>query len=211
VDGAMVRDWSDRADSLNRQPDFRKLLGEPAWARLPTSVRARFATDVHEGVVTHYFGEVNVKASVLGRCFAQLCRLIGTPVAPCIGTSVPMHVRVFDNGKGVAWERCYEFAGRAPITVQSTKQIDDDGNLVESLSAGLYMRLSVHEEQGRLHFVSSDYFFRLGRWRLHVPGWFPPGQTHVIHEDLGNGYFRFTMRTEHSWLGEMFLQDGVFH
>ena len=38
-----------------------------------------------------------------------------------------------------------------------------------------------------------------------------PGQTTVIHRDLGNGAFRFIFFTQHLWFGEMFYQEGVFH
>jgi Domain of unknown function (DUF4166) len=54
------------------------------------------------------------------------------------------------------------------------------------------------------------YFFRVGSWRLNIPDWFPPGMTCVVHEDKGNGRFRFVMRTSHAWFGEMFVQDGEF-
>jgi len=46
--------------------------------------------------------------------------------------------------------------------------------------------------------------------RIPLPHWFPPGQTTVIHRDLGDGRFRFILRTSHPWCGEMFYQEGVF-
>jgi len=191
------------------RPDFRKLLGDAAWNRLPGAVRERFDVDAHRTVVI-YRGETLVKASRCGRCFAQLCRLIGTPVAPFVGERVPMLVRVFGGPNGVVWERRYEFADRAPVVVRSTKQMDE-GALVEGLNAGLHMRLRVYEECGQLHFLSAGYYFRAGPLRFNLPQWFLPGVTHVVHEDLGAGNFRFTMRTEHRWFGEMFFQDGVFN
>lgn len=194
----------------DRRPDFRKLLGPVAWENLPPAVRARFAIEAHDGKTTVYRGQMQVKASLGGRWFAQLCRLIGTPVAPFVGAEVPVHVGVFDCAEGVVWERRYEFPGRAPTIVRSIKQVDVDGTLIEALNAGLHMRLRVYEDRGAVHFVSIGYFFRAGWLRFSLPDWFLPGTTHVIHEDQGNGRFRFTMQTEHRWFGEMFFQDGIF-
>lgn len=217
----------------DRHPDFQKLLGPRAWEKLPAAVRTRFAADAHDSADTVYEGSMRVSASFAGRVMAHVCRLIGTPVVPYVGQEIPVRVRVFNGKHGVVWERRYEFPGRPASVVRSTKQLDDDGMLVEALNAGLHMRLRVFEEDGALHFVSTGYFllalqegsfaarliralyplnafFRLGAVRVDLPRWFLPGITHVVHEDLGNGLFRFLMRTEHSHFGEMFLQDGVF-
>jgi hypothetical protein len=195
-----------------RSPDFRRLLGIDAWQRLPVAVRARFA---HEGAASRvivYRGRMSVRASFFGRCLAHVCRMIGTPVAPHVDEDVPVTVRVFDrpDGSGTVWERRYDFAGRASVTVSSTKQMEDDGTLFEALGAGLRMRLRVFERDGALHFLSTGYFFQIGRLRIALPSWMPPGATHVIHEDLGGGAFRFTMRTTQPPQGVMYWQSGSF-
>lgn len=215
MSAAILREFNGRNERVeprwrDRHPDFRKLLGEAAWKRLPAAVQLRFAADAHDSAATVYRGRMQVRASLCGRWFAQLCRLIGTPVAPFVGDTVPVHVRVSNCDRGIVWERRYEFPDRAPVTVSSIKQLDDDGTLVEALNAGLHMRLRVYEERGELHFLSTGYFFRAGRIRLALPGWFLPGATHVIHEDRGDGQFRFSMSTEHAWFGEMFFQEGLF-
>ena len=209
TDGSAENDFP-RTSRSRYLPDFHQLLGPQAWQKLPAAVRARFAADAHDAAATVYEGRMQIKASLAGRVLVHLCRLIGTPVAPYVGPEVPVHVRVFNGRHGVVWERRYEFPGRAPIVVRSTKQLDDDGMLVEALNAGLHMRLRVFEQAGALHFVSAGYFFRLGAVRVNLPDWFLPGITHVVHEDLGDGKFRFLMRTQHDQFGEMYLQDGVF-
>jgi hypothetical protein len=205
VEHAHTTDCPARASA----PNFERLLGPDAWQRLPAAVRARFATDAHaHSKTTIYAGTAVVRATLAGRAFAHLCRCVGTPVAPYVGESVPMRVRVFRVDAGIVWERHYDFAGRACV-VTSTKQTDGE-SLVEKLGAGLYMRLRTFEEDGALHFASDGYFFRVGDFALPLPDWFLPGGTHVLHEDLGRGEFRFTSRTHHPWFGEMFFQDGVF-
>lgn len=195
-----------------RVPDFHTLLG-CAWERLAPAVRRRFATHSRTlADATTYRGSMNVQASFAGQCIAHLCRCIGTPVAPFVHENVPVTVRVFDkaDGSGTVWERRYDFPGRAPVVVSSTKQLEADGTLVEALGCGLRMSLDVFESDGALHFLSTGYFFQLGRLRIPLPAWLPPGATHVIHDDQGDGSFRFTMRTDHACWGEMYLQSGLF-
>jgi hypothetical protein len=199
---------SGRSAITSSIPNFERLLGTQAWARLPAAVRARFDTEAHAHEATIYVGATLVRASTVGRIFAHLCRCIGTPVAPFVGENVPMRVRVYRTQEGIVWERRYRFA-QGDCVVTSTKQAEGD-RVMEKLGAGLHMRLRICEEAGALHFVSEGYFFRLGPCSLRLPDWFLPGDTHVTHCDLGAGRFRFTMRTHHRWFGELYFQDGIF-
>ncbi len=73
------------------------------------------------------------------------------------------------------------------------------------------LRLAVFEANRALHFLSLRYFWQpLGRLRW-LPDLLSPGVAHVIHEDLGDGCFRFAMTIHHPWFGTPFQQDGVFH
>jgi Domain of unknown function (DUF4166) len=194
--------------SASGLPDFEKLVGTEGWSRLPEAVRRRFAHDAHALTATIYHGAAVVRASLGGRVLAQMCRVIGTPIAPYVGERVPMTVRVYRSTDGIVWEREYTFGNRACV-VRSTKQIHQ-GVLVEKLGAGLHMRLHVYEAEAALHFVSDRYFFELGSLRIELPDWFLPGPTHVTHTDIGGGRFRFSMQTVHGWWGELFYQDGIF-
>jgi hypothetical protein len=188
---------------------IRRTLGEPAWARLPAAVQARFADRMLCAEYTGCF-EV-VRASAAGRVLALLCRVLGTPVAPYTGTSVPATVRVFAaSGGGMVWERKYSFPGRRTCVVSSIKRADERGELLEALPFGLRMPLQVFEAGGSLHFVSRGYFFTWFGVRIRVPDSLPPGQTQVVHIDEGGGWFRFTMTTTHKWFGEVFFQTGRF-
>jgi hypothetical protein len=188
---------------------IRTIIGEPAWARLPPAVRARFDADVQRAEYTGCF-EV-VRASRAGRLLALVCRLLGTPVAPYTGTNVPATVRVFPAATGgMVWERTYRFPGGRTCVVSSVKQSDERGGLVEVLPFGLRMPLEVFERQGVLNFVSRGYFFNCFGLHIAVPDFLPPGVTHVAHLDEGGGWFRFTMIITHKSLGEVFFQTGRF-
>ena len=192
--------------------NFQTLIGAAAWARLPMAVRERFACHAADAV-TQYNGAMEVvRCSVSGYFLAQLCRLFGTPLAPFQGTHVPMTVRVYEDGQkgGIVWERIYHFPGKRPIAVRSTKVFAQNNHLLECVGGGFGMRLKVFEEDRKLHFLSTDYFWKGLGLTIPLPKWVSPGTAHVIHTDEGNGWFRFTMTIEHPVLGETFFQDGSF-
>jgi hypothetical protein len=193
---------------------LRALLGEGAWARLPSAVRRRFA--LHAAAVDYIGTFEQVRASPLGQVMAQLCRLIGTPVVPWTGHDIAATVRVVPDRRGTCWLRQYHWPRRGTCTVRSTKVIDAQGALVEELPGFLCMALDVFERDGALHFVSSQYYFDLPlpllqrHLRIALPGWLTPGTTHVEHSDERQGWFRFTMRVQHAIFGETFYQTGRF-
>ncbi|MBX3479789.1 MAG: DUF4166 domain-containing protein [Caulobacter sp.] len=198
-----------RAASVPRQVDFHRLLGAAAWSRLPAAVQARFAVH-HAAQTVCYRGRMEVRASLAGRLIAQLCRLIGTPLAPWTGEAVPVEVSVYLDRGALVWDRRYRFAGRRPVLVSSRKMVDADGGLLEVVRGGLGMALTLSEESGALHFRSRFYFLTVGAVRLPIPGLLTLGAAHVVHQDLGGGQFRFSLAFHHPWLGETMFQQGVF-
>jgi hypothetical protein len=188
---------------------LRTVLGATAWERLPEAVRERFAESAG---ACDYAGSFElVRASLVGRLFAWLGTLVGTPVAPRTGRDVEARVRVRPSRAGVAWIREYRWQDGSVDRVHSTKVVTGDRRLVERLPARLCMPLRTYVEGAVLHFVSLGYYFDLGfGMRLWLPALLTPGATHVEHIDLGHGWFRFTMTVNHPLLGEMFFQTGRF-
>lgn len=185
---------------------LRDVLGAAAWQRLPPAVRARFAESAPDTAYAGAFEVVN--ASALGKFFAWLGALVGTPVVPRTGVNVAARVDVRRTRDGIEWRREYHWGDRVDV-VTSTK-IVRDGGLIERLPARLNMPLEVREENGVLVFESLGYYFDVFGLRLPLPAFFSPGRTRVEHVDLGNGWFRFTLIVMHPWFGEMFFQSGRF-
>ena len=195
---------------------YRDLLGD-AWWRLPAATRARFE---HHSVF--YAGTMTLRATTTGRWVARLCKLVGSPLPPPSERPLTATVRVKPDHPtgGDRWARRYDFPGKR-VSVASVKAIDADGSLVERLSCGLRMRLTLDVRDGALCFDSAGYYVecagvtlagrRYGAWRFELPSWFLPGRTCVSHHDLGDGRFRFAMTIRHAVLGELFHHDGVFH
>ena len=187
---------------------LRHVLGADAWLRLPEAVRERFSDSTAN--VTYAGAFEIVRASPLGRFFAWLGTLFGTPVVPRSGEHVEARVRVRATAAGVEWRREYLWPDGTMHVVTSTKVVGA-GRLLEKLPARLNMPLRVREEAGVLVFESRGYYFDLGLGlRLPLPAFFSPGITRVEHIDLGHGWFRFTMIVRHPWFGELFFQTGRF-
>ena len=198
----------------HRPAGMHGLLGDVAWRRLPPAVRTRFGEPV---LKVDYVGEFDVvRASIIGRVIALLCKAIGTPVVPRTGLRVPAIIHVGPVDRGASWLREYRWPNGRACRVHSTKVIGADGTLTEELPAGLRMPLSVYQRRGVLHFVSKGYYFEFkspwgpGRLKFPLPAWLSPGTTHVEHADESNGWFRFTMTVTHPLFGEVFYQTGRF-
>jgi len=199
--------------ALQPDPSFEHLLGEPAWRRLAPAIRERFRWKPAPGAEIRYHGEMAVvRSSGVGWVLAQLCRLIGTPLAPHRGADVPVTVTLSldRDGSGIVWRRIYRFPGRRAVACVSVKRATAADGLIECVGGGVGMWLRLSERAGALHFHSTGYFWALGRWRITVPDWLTPGALHVSHSDEGEHRFRFRISVTHPILGETFFQDGVF-
>ncbi len=219
--GKQIKKWianKFRAINDNKEPrqepdagDFRPLVRGGGWSQLNSGIRVRFDEMATHPDLVEYVGRMEVDRSKIGWCFAQICRLFGTPLAPYKGHDVPVAVNVFpvENG-GMCWQRIYNFENCGKITVQSIKIVDQHAGLLECVGGGLGMRLQVYEENGALHFKSRRYFLDILGIRLPVPLLLTPGEVHVSQIDEGHGYFRFRLIFNHPWFGETFYQDGLF-
>jgi len=200
-------------DGPNRkQSTIRTQLGEE-WPNLHPNVQQRFASEPTVREQVFYRGTMDkVECSFAGKMFAQLTRLIGNPLTPYVGEDVHMDVTLYRKKglAGVYWRRTYFFEGRTPYTVTSVKREDAKGRMTECVGAGFGMELQVTAQEGNLHFKSTRYFWQLGILRIPLPHILTPGETHVVHEDLRNGTFRFTIAMDHKQLGRTFFQTGVF-
>lgn len=199
--------YADPAAAPKRPVDYRDLLGESAWRSLPDRTRERFLT--HEAC---YEGTMSLTASLCGWLFAWLLTPLGAPLPRVRRARVPAEVVVSPDAKtgGSCWTRRYRLAGKRNCTISSTKALDRSGALVERLNFGLRMHLELFVDNSALHFKSTGYSIEYAGLSLRLPSWWPPGCTEVVHRDLGDGRFRFTMNIEHPWLGALFHHDGVF-
>ena len=196
---------------------FRRLLSKQDWEGLPQAVQKRFSKRIEGARVVVYPGEIRaVRASLIGRCFVQVCRLVGAPLPLGRDVGVPAAVSVSEDhtGGGQCWTRVYGRRKGFPQMIHSAKRFAGATGLEEHIGFGIGMALQVHAVDGGLEFRSDHYFLQWGGARLQLPAWLQPGETIVRHIDQGErdgqGSFAFSLELKHPWLGELIYQEGVF-
>jgi len=192
--------------------DYRKLIGERDWNRLHPDIQKRFSLANAHRSVTYRGIMSEVYLSFAGKMLAQLCRLIGTPLALYSDSNVPMEVRVYPNAKlcGMTWDRFYHYAGKRLNRVRSTKCILPQIGMVEVVGFGFGMHLSVYEQNRAIVFESQRFFWQLGGFKITIPSLLTPGKTIVKQQALDAGGFRFSLNVNHALLGRVFHQVGEF-
>lgn len=195
--------WPMRA--ARAQPDFQRLLGRASWDRLAPAIRRRFAIDKTRA---HYIGEADVEASWIGRLIAWLVIPFGRPLPTETGHQ-KAEIDLLPAQGGVRWLRHYLRPNRGWETVASIKRHDKTGRLYEC-AGPLAMRLTVTEEAGTMVFTSDSFFLDLGFVKVRLPDCLTPGLIRVVHEDLGDDRFRFTLLCRHKLFGVTMKQVAEF-
>ena len=192
---------------------FRALLSDEEWDALPVSTRRRFTKRLAAGHTTVYVGEVfETWMSKIGWCVAQAARLIGAPLPLTRGTHLPSVVTVTENAAvgGQTWTRIYARRGGFPQVVHSFKRFAGPTGLEEHVGCGLSVALTLHVVDDALVFRSKSYFIQLLGLRFALPRWMTPGMLSVIHAELGDGRFSFTLQLVHPRFGLLMRQMAAF-
>lgn len=209
-----------RREARNPVPDgdlvdlrFRALLPEADWNALPAAVRRRFSKRLAHGATVVYRGDVvTVEARPLGRLLAHAARLIGGPL-PLVFDPGASVVTVTEDavGQGQVWSRMYVRRGGFPQVIHSAKRFAGPTGLEEHLGAGFGIALNVAVEDQALVFRGAFFFATVFGLRLRLPGWMAPCALTIVHRDLGDGRFAFTLALNHPMLGRLLGQEAIFH
>lgn len=193
---------------------FRSLLSHADWNALPTAVRARFSKRVKGGESTVYKGYVaQTVMNRAGRIFANLARIIGTPLPlDRYNENAPAVVTVTEDAdyQGQFWSRQYGNAHGFPQIIQSSKQFSGPTGLEEYIGYGIGMTLRLAVEDEALAFYSERYFLRVRGRRVWLPKWLSTLALRVGHADHGDGWFEFSLELKHPWFGKLMDQRVMF-
>ena len=194
---------------------FRDLVGASAWAALPAAVRRRFGKKMSGGASVVYKGQVTeMRMNLAGRVLAQLARLVGAPLPYDMSSKgQPAVVSVTEDiaGQGQFWIRQYGRAAGFPQVIHSSKRFSGPTGIEEYIGSGIGMALRIEADDGSLSFKSDHYFLQIGQRKLRLPRWVRPGDLTIIHRDLGNRKFLFSLSLKSRLLGELVHQDAQFH
>lgn len=193
---------------------FRDLLGAPAWARLPAPIRRRFGKRLGKGQSVTYRGQVvAMRMNLAGWCFAQMARLVGSPLPydrSSAGQAAVVVVTEDAQSDGQFWIRQYGRKAGFPQVVHSSKRFAGPTGLEEYIGYGIGMALQVVAADDALYFKSAGYFLQVGGRKLRLPGWLSPGALVIGHHVRGDADFLFSLHLSHPLFGEMIVQDCLF-
>jgi Domain of unknown function (DUF4166) len=193
--------------------EFRALLGEAGWRRLPPAIQRRFARALAPGESAVYLGEVaETELRPIGWLWAQMARFMGAPLPlKTLSHSAAAVVVTADAvGGSQLWTRIYHEPGRLPQVIRSIKSFSGPTGLEERVGAGVAMALRVSVEDRALVFRSSGYHWRCGSVAVHIPRWLTPGDMEVRHREERQGRFSFTLNVVHPWFGRIIRQVAFF-
>ena len=191
---------------------YRSLIGEKGWRRLHPDIQRRFSDNSVHSEVT-YMGVMEViYLSFFGKLLAQLCRIIGTPLALYSGKNIPMKVNVYHDEKlkGMTWDRFYFYPNRSMNRVKSTKCIRKNTGLIEVVGFGFGMYLKVYEQNSAIVFESTRFFWQIGSLKITIPPLLTPGKTTVKQQASDDGSFRFSLDVIHPIFKQVYYQTGIF-
>jgi len=194
--------------------DFRSHVGG-GWENVYPPVRARMNKLLTSPSETVFKGKGVVRCSKIGWCFAQFCRLLGSPLFWKQGNDTALVVKVVPTPNGLrCWHRSFEFADGTTQIVKTTKVVDSKLGFLDAVGEQgekmLATKMDVWTKGKSLHFKGTRYFLRLGLFNLPIPNILTPGTLRAEHKDLGNGNFQYILSFKHPIWGETFYQDGIF-
>jgi len=192
---------------------FRALLRDSEWSSLPPAIRRRFSKRMPCGGTTVYAGEVlETRMNVGGWLLAQALRLIGGPLPTVRCAHVPSVVTVTNDKSsgGQIWTRIYARRHGFPQVVHSSKRFAGPTGLEEYVGYGVGMSLDLRVREGALIFRSRDYFVQVFGRRFFLPAWLRPGELTVIHAEVPDGRFSFTLQLMHPRFGLMLRQMALY-
>lgn len=194
--------------------DFRAQV-EGGWENVHPAVRARMDRLLGSPTPTTFEGTGCVRRSRVGWCFAQLSRMLGSPLVFGQGEKVTTTVEVAPTDNGLrCWHRHFAFEDGSTQLVQTTKVVDPRLGLLDAVGKEgeklLATRMRVWTEGRSLHFMSTGYLLRFRFRALRLPSLLTPGTLYAEHRDEGDGWFRYILRFHHPLWGETFYQDGMF-
>ncbi len=192
---------------------FRALLRDDDWSALPFAIRRRFSKRQRTGGTAVYAGEIpETRMSRWGWLLAQALRLIGGPLPTERCVHVPSIVTVTESAAsgGQIWSRIYARRTGFPQVVHSAKRFAGSTGLEEYVGYGVGMSLHLLVREGALIFRSENYFVQAFGRHFVLPDWLCPGELTVIHAEVPDGRFSFTLQLVHRRFGLLLRQMALY-
>jgi len=187
---------------------IRKDVGEKQWQELDINIIKRFTRSTRKSCL-RYHGIVDwVYCSPLGALLAKCLKPFSLLPDRCTRSSQFEFV-INESKDGIYKQRRYFLGDKSPFTFRSV--FAHKPGVHEEFSKGLGMYLKLMVKRGSLLFRDAGYFFRIGKWRLSIPGWLSVGKFELLHRNIDERRFQVIIRITHPLFGTLFYQRGDFY
>ena len=182
---------------------MQRALGED-WHKLPDSLQTHY----HFGATTDT-GHMDIEYPRFMQPYLSVLRVFGALVNRS-GRQLSTIVEKNVIGDRQYWRRTITYPDGKSVYFNSFWVSAGGNQVIEFVNPVLGLQMSVHVENGRLHYHGVRFVVKLGRLLLPIPEWMVLGHTTIIEEAVDETHFAMDFRLTHPLLGQVFRYSGVF-
>lgn len=182
---------------------MQRALGDD-WHKLPPALQAHYrcGAAMDTGHMDIEFPRFMRPYLVLLRLFGALVHRRGEGVATVVEKNV--------IGDRQYWHRTLTYSDGNAVRFDSFWVSGGGNQLIEFVNPVLGLQMTVHVEDGRLHYRGVKFVAKLGPLRLPIPEWAVLGHTSIVEEAVDETHFVMDFRVTHPLAGQVFRYSGEF-
>jgi hypothetical protein len=108
------------------------------------------------------------------------------------------------------WRRTITYPDGQVVYFNSFWVSAGGNHVIEFVNPVLGLQMTVHVENGKLHYQGVRFVAKLGRWLLPIPEWLVLGHTTIVEQAVDDTHFEMDFRLTHPWFGQVFRYAGTF-
>ena len=174
------------------------------WDKLPAALQAhyRFGKTIDNG-------HMDIEYPRFMQPYLSVLHLMGALIDRG-GRQVPTVVEKTVVGERQYWRRTITYPDGKVVYFNSFWVFAGGNQMIEFVNPVLGLQMSVHVEDGKLHYEGVRFVAKLGRWLLPIPEWLVLGHTTIVEEALDETHFAMDFRLTHPLFGQLFRYSGTF-
>jgi hypothetical protein len=174
------------------------------WDKLPPALQAhyRFGKTIDNGYM-------DIEYPRFMQPYLSVLHLMGALIDRG-GRQVPTVVEKSVVGERQYWRRTITYPDGKVVHFNSFWVFAGGNQMIEFVNPVLGLQMSVHVEDGKLHYRGVRFVAKLGRWLVPIPEWLVLGHTTITEHAIDATHFAMDFRLTHPLFGQVFRYSGTF-
>lgn len=174
------------------------------WDKLPPALQAhyRFGKTIDNGFM-------DIEYPRFMQPYLSVLHLMGALIDRG-GRQVPTVVEKTVVEERQYWRRTITYPDGKVVHFNSFWVFAGGNQMIEFVNPVLGLQMSVHVEDGKLHYEGVRFVAKLGRWLLPIPEWLVLGHTTITEHAIDDTHFAMDFRLTHPLFGQLFRYSGTF-